>query len=82
MRALCENNGVETVPLLYRGAFSPEVLAYHTNGSSHLYGAKHIREGLVVKTLRERSHPKYGRKIAKSISEAYLLRKGEVSEFQ
>lgn len=37
----------------------------------------HIREGVVVKSADEVRHPKYGRKIAKSVSEAYLMRKTE-----
>ena len=43
---------------------------------------KQIREGVVVKTLTDQRHPHYGRKIAKSVSDAYLFRKGNVSEYQ
>ena len=70
-----------TVPLLYRGPYSKEVLLEHTNGKS--YYADHIREGVVVKAFPDRyedynrfGRPPFGRVIFKSVSEDYLLRKG------
>lgn len=62
------------------GIFSPsskEVVLEYTDGATTLVAGKgaHIREGVVVKTVQDERHPEYGRKIAKSISAAYLLRK-------
>jgi RNA ligase (TIGR02306 family) len=79
--------GVETVPILFVGAYSKEKVLELTDGQT-LVQPKHtrnvitqIREGVVVKSTNESRHPAYGRKIAKSVSEAYLLRKGETTEF-
>lgn len=87
-RYIMDNMGIARVPELYRGPYSQEALLAHTDGSETISGKSgHIREGVVVKTTREDSegnelrHPRWGRKIAKSVSAAYLLRKGEVTEF-
>jgi len=77
-----EKLGVKPVPLLYRGPYSKEVVLKHTDGNTTLSDKKQIREGVVVKSAVEARSPHYGRKIAKSVSEAYLLRKGNVTEFQ
>jgi hypothetical protein len=50
-------------------------------GNTALSDKVQIREGVVVKSTTEARHPSYGRKIAKSVSEAYLLRSGNTSEF-
>lgn len=73
--------GVAMVPLLYRGAFDPVQVALHTDGKTTV-GGDNIREGVVIKATSASPHPRYGRRIAKSVSEAYLLRKGAVTEFQ
>jgi RNA ligase (TIGR02306 family) len=79
-KCMCQLAGIPTVPLLYQGAYSKEVLAEHTTGKSTL--ANHIREGVVVKPITERTSGMLGRVIFKSVSEAYLLRKGDnVTEF-
>nr|WP_250808556.1 RNA ligase (ATP) [Neorhizobium tomejilense] len=67
--------GVEQVPRFYRGPFSWESLAEHTDGKTAL-GANHIREGVVVTPVVQRSHSRIGRVIVKSVSEKYLLRSG------
>lgn len=64
----------ETVPELYRGAFSHRTMLEYTQGNSTL--AKHGREGIVIKPTQERGHPTLDRTIAKSLSEKHLLRKG------
>lgn len=83
--AACETMGVKPVPVLYVGPYSKEKVLEHTDGHTTLHGVAergkevpaHIREGVVVKSLTERRDPKryHQRKIAKSVSEAYLLRK-------
>jgi RNA ligase (TIGR02306 family) len=64
----------ETVPVLYRGPYSAEVVKEHTNGKTTL-GANHIREGVVIVPAEERIVPNLGRLCLKSVSEDYLLRK-------
>ena len=66
---------IEYVPVLYEGPFSRSVLDEYTTGTTVL-GGGNIREGVVVRPLYERSDPKLGRVILKSVSDAYLLRKG------
>lgn len=41
--------------------------------------AVYVREGFVVKPLRERYHPRLGRVILKRHGEGYLLRKKEAA---
>lgn len=74
----CAKLEVKHVPVLYRGPYSKKVVLDHTDGLTTLAGMlenSHIREGVVVKSATEERNPHYGRKVAKSVSEAYLLRK-------
>lgn len=66
---------ISTVPVLYRGPYSAAALASYTDGNTEVSGEKQIREGVVVKATSSSDHPEYGRKIAKSVSEKYLMRK-------
>lgn len=69
--------GLERVPVLYRGPFDREVLDEVTSGRETLSGqGVHVREGVVVRTLRERTLGSARRALLKSINPAYLLRKG------
>jgi len=74
----CNRYSLPTVPLLFRGILTQGIIEACTAGESvlaNINGAKQIREGAVVKDPLETSHPRLGRKILKSISEDYLLRK-------
>lgn len=76
----CVDYGVPMVPYLYVGPYSPEIVATMTNGDTTVTDAngfpiKQMREGVVIKALDNGRHPTYGRKIAKSVSEKYLMRK-------
>lgn len=73
--ALCEKMDVQIVPVVYEGKWDKEVMLFATNGMTTMGDSKHIREGVVVKCAFSSCHPHYGRKIAKSISDAYLTRK-------
>lgn len=80
---VCETNGIETVPLLYEGPFSKEVLTLHTYGPTSMSEPDKIkakfkdREGCVVTPLTEEfSRYLGGRLILKSVSADYLDRKG------
>ena len=71
------SHGWETAPMLYQGPYSKETVINLTDGPSTLPGADHIREGIVIRPVLEAISELTGtRKIAKSISESYLLRRG------
>ncbi len=82
--AACRRVGLGGVPVLYLGPFSARVLTEFTNGLESLSGSSlHIREGVVVKPLTNREPVRgLGRVVLKSVSEAYLLRKGQVTEYE
>lgn len=68
---------VERVEELYRGPFSKEKMLELTSGKESLSGTEaNMREGVVIRPLRERETLELGRVILKSVSEEYLLRKG------
>jgi RNA ligase (TIGR02306 family) len=71
------------VPVLFVGPYSKDVVNTYTNGRETVSGnSLHIREGAVVKPFdTERQEHRAGRVILKSVSEAYLLRGGEVTEY-
>ena len=80
--AIARNYGMTPVPLIAEGHWFDirDNLNEYTSGMSTLDPTQ-IREGVVIRTASEQVHPRYGRKIAKSVSEAYLLRKGNVTEY-
>jgi|AntRauTorcE11897_2_1112592.scaffolds.fasta_scaffold00046_66 RNA ligase (TIGR02306 family) len=74
---------VEYMPVLYSGPFSVEVMQEYTDGKETLSGKEaHIREGIVIRTAIERRDNEIGRVILKSVSAAYLTRKGDATEYQ
>jgi len=64
--------GLLPVPELYRGPWSIDLVP-HSEGKSTIYD-KHVREGFVVKPVKER-YEHCGRVIFKYVGEGYLLRK-------
>lgn len=77
MVALAVRLDLRTVPELYRGPWSPD-LATLAEGDSLLAtsnGGRHVREGWVLRPVRERVHPALGRVILKRHGEGYLTRK-------
>jgi len=70
--ALCERHGVATVPILERGPFSLAHVAELSRGKTTLPD-QHIREGVVVRPVKERFDPQVGRAILKYLSDDYLL---------
>lgn len=72
--ALCAQYGLETVPLLYCGAYSLETIRALSEGNTTL-ADNHIREGVVVKPVVERIDPKIGRTALKYIGDSYLFSK-------
>lgn len=71
---ICKEEDLDTVPVLYRGPWSEDVLKNLVEGKSVL--ADHIREGIVVKPVKTREVSHLGRLILKYVSEGYRLRKG------
>jgi len=64
--------GVQRVPVLYEGPYSLEKIKELSSGTTTI-GDAHIREGVVVKPVKERINEKIGRVILKYVSDAYLL---------
>lgn len=73
-QAICRTCGIETVPVLYEGPFDIEIIKKLSNGQTTLPG-NHIREGVVIKPIVERTDPKIGRVILKYIGDQYLFSK-------
>lgn len=72
--AACAKFGVPAVPVLYRGPYDLAAIKALSEGPTTL-GAGHIREGVVVKPVRERTDPKVGRVCLKYIGDPYLFAK-------
>lgn len=64
------------VPVLYRGPYSHTIVETLSSGNSVIPGANHIREGVVIKPVKERfSERLNGRLILKLVSFDYLVDK-------
>lgn len=70
----CRKIDVPTVPCLYHGPWNKSLLEL-AEGKSVMPGAKHVREGIVVKPMIERRNNLIGRVILKLAGQQYLLRK-------
>lgn len=71
--------GLERAPVIYRGPFSQAALMEATNGREQVSGREvHLREGVVVVPTVERMSQELDtfRVALKSVSDAYLSRKG------
>jgi RNA ligase (TIGR02306 family) len=77
---LLANIGLEHVPVLHLGPWNVRLIDELTSGKTTL-DADHIREGIVIKPAEERRDADIGRVILKSVSEQYLLRKGDTTEY-
>jgi hypothetical protein len=73
-KELCDKLKLDTVPVLYRGKWSKDLLKL-AEGQTTLPNANHIREGFVVRPVKERWLYSFGRVILKMVGEGYLLRK-------
>ena len=63
---------VPAVPVLFEGPLDVEVVKLHSAGKT-TFGDEHIREGLVIRPLRERTDPRFGRVVLKYLGDAWLL---------
>ncbi len=68
------------VPLIYRGPYNAKLLAQLAEGQAFM--GEHMKEGIVVRPAMERWHSKLHRVILKKINPAYLVRKGNTTEYQ
>lgn len=59
-------------PVFYMGPYNAEVVAKYVDGPSTVPGAKNIREGVVIKTVTERSVRGLGRAQLKVVSNKFL----------
>jgi RNA ligase (TIGR02306 family) len=81
MVAICNRFDVEMVPVLYRGPFSLAKVKEVSGGDTTMAG-NHMREGTVVRPVKERTHPVVGRLVMKYISDQYLLANNSDSKDQ
>lgn len=74
---LCAKYGVETVPALATIPFDLAEVKRYSEGKTQLMETTnaHIREGVVVRPVRERHDPRVGRVILKYVSDSYLFGK-------
>lgn len=77
LEAVLTEFNLKRVPVLYKGPYSKEIMLQYTDGKETYSGLEtHMREGVIVSPLVERSDPQIGRVVLKSVSVHYLLRKG------
>lgn len=69
----CKEADLPTVPVIYKGPYSPDLIEKHTEGKSLI--ANHIREGIVIHLETQRYVLDLGRVILKSVGQIYKLRK-------
>jgi len=78
---LIEETGLiaHLVPILYTGKYNKDIINYYTDGWSWLAtkngDRNQIREGIVIKPVKERFDPVLGRVVVKSINSDYSTRK-------
>jgi RNA ligase (TIGR02306 family) len=78
-REVMASYDIPVVPSFGYLTYNFEKIRDLANGPTTL-GATHIREGVVVKPLTERNHPKVGRLVLKYVSDAYLT--GKQTDFK
>lgn len=79
---ICSARDIPRARVLYRGPFGPDCLAQGSGAETISGKAVHMREGIVIRPIKERYVHGLGRVILKSMNDAYLLRGGEATEFE
>lgn len=79
--AWCKQVGLDMVPVLYEGPYDEAKLLAVRDGKDVISNSN-VREGIVVKSMTNRKVDEIGRVILKMVSPDYLLRKGNVTEYQ
>ncbi len=73
---LCAQYNIDTVPVVASIPFNLDTIKKYSEGNTLLMDNNaHIREGVVVKPLQERSDPKLGRVVLKYVGDQYLFGK-------
>jgi len=74
--AMVKDVGLETMPELYRGVWLGKDAMYPYAEGMTTLGGKHIREGFVLRTVKERYEPRLDSRMqVKLVGEAYNLQK-------
>lgn len=81
LKAFSEMVGIPLVPVLYEGPYNEAELLAVRDGKDTISNSN-VREGIVVKSATNRMHDEIGRVMLKMVSPDYLLRKGNVTEYQ
>ena len=76
LRSICDARRIPVVPQIYVGQYHVDKIKELTKGNSVLCPEQKIREGCVVKPVKERMNKYTGRTVLKSINDDYLLDKG------
>lgn len=71
---MCEHHELESfrVPFVYSGPFDADAIKQYVDGKSLVKGADHIREGIVIKSVPERTVRNLGRAQLKIVSNDFL----------
>lgn len=73
--SICQSAGLDIAPELYRGQWlGKEKMYSHAEGKTTL-GGGHVREGFVLRTVKERYDDRLGRMQVKLVGEGYNLQK-------
>jgi len=73
---ICQALDLPMVPVLYRGAYDLAKMQELATGKTTINDGPHMREGIVVKPVKERRAARPGRVILKFKSPDYITRKG------
>jgi len=74
--SMVTESGLDVMPVLYRGVWGQKEEMYAYAEGKTTLGGKHIREGFVLRTVKERYEPKLNsRMIVKLVGEGYNLQK-------
>ena len=73
---LLEDTKLEYVPVVYEGSYKLDLEKALRGGKSLIDGADNMREGVVIRPVPERRTKFHERVCLKSVSDAYLTRKG------
>ena len=71
---------IDMVPLLYHGGYDKAIIDLLVDGSTTVKGASHIREGIVIKTTKDRYRRGVGRAQLKIVSNVFLDMDGKLTK--
>lgn len=74
--------GLDTVPVIFEGEYDLQKVTELATGKEQVSGKElHLREGVIVRSLNRGDYWTGSQKIVKFISDAYLLRGGNATEY-